>query len=225
MLDPVAQVLKTTDPLGDTSKEVYDLAGEIKASQDALGFWTTDTYNLRGWQTQTKDARGNTWTTGYDGEGNVRGVRVAEVDVQRVGGRRVVTVIPGTEQVLPADIVLLAIGFDGTEEGPLLDQLGLTRQRGAIQCGADWQTDVPGVFVAGDMHRGASLIAWSAVRFSGTVWPRRHASSCVIKTSQPMSFIRSESDSAEKPPNTTMWGAPRRVQASMAIGSSGTIPM
>jgi glutamate synthase (NADPH/NADH) small chain len=57
--------------------------------------------------------------------------------------------------------VLLAIGFEGTEEGPLLDQLGLTRERGAIPCGPDWQTEVPGVFVAGDMHRGASLIVWA----------------------------------------------------------------
>ena len=38
---------------------------------------------------------------------------------------------------------------------------GLTRKRGAIECGPDWQTDVPGVFVAGDMHRGASLIVWA----------------------------------------------------------------
>ena len=96
-----------------------------------------------------------------DGDGNVRGVRVAEVEVQRVDGRRVVTVIPGSEQELRADIVLLAIGFEGTEEGPLLDQLGLARKRGAIECGPDWQTDVPGVFVAGDMHRGASLIVWA----------------------------------------------------------------
>ena len=72
---------------------------------------------------------------------------------------------------------------------------------------------------------GATLIASSAVRFSGTVEPRRQASSCVISTSQPMSTIRPESESAEKPPKTTVCGAPRRVQASIATGSSGTIPM
>ena len=69
---------------------------------------------------------------------------------------------PGTERELPADLVLLAIGFDGTEEGPLLNQLGLARNpRGGMDCGPDWQTSVPGVFVAGDMHRGASLIVWA----------------------------------------------------------------
>jgi glutamate synthase (NADPH/NADH) small chain len=97
-----------------------------------------------------------------DGTGQVRAVRVAEVTVVRADGRRIVTVVPGTEQELPADLVLLAIGFDGTEEGPLLDQLGLPRnRRGAIDAGADWQTGAPGVFVAGDMHRGASLIVWA----------------------------------------------------------------
>ena len=55
--------------------------------------------------------------------------------------------------------------------------------------------------------------------------PRRHASSCVISTSHSMSFIRAESDSAEKPPKTTVCGAPIRAHASIAIGSSGTMPM
>ena len=72
---------------------------------------------------------------------------------------------------------------------------------------------------------GAAAIASSAIFFSGTVEPRRHASSCVISTSHFMSFARSESESAEKPPKTTVCGAPSRVHASIATGSSGTIPM
>ena len=89
-------------------------------------------------------------------------IRIVEVSVQRVDGQRIVTVVPGSERELPADLVLLAIGFEGTEEGPLLDQLGLPRnRRGGVDCGDDWQTGVPGVFVAGDMHRGASLIVWA----------------------------------------------------------------
>jgi glutamate synthase (NADPH/NADH) small chain len=80
--------------------------------------------------------------------------------VEKHDGRRVVTVVRGTERELPADLVLLAIGFEGTDAAPLLSQLGLVT-RGTIDCGPDWQTNVPGVFVAGDMHRGASLIVWA----------------------------------------------------------------
>jgi glutamate synthase (NADPH) small chain len=94
--------------------------------------------------------------------GAVRAIRVAEVTVEKRDGQRVVTVVPGTERELPADLVLLAIGFDGTEQQPLLEQFGVARnRRGAVDCDPRWQTDAEGVFVAGDMHRGASLIVWA----------------------------------------------------------------
>jgi len=97
-----------------------------------------------------------------DDAGHLRAIRLAEVSVVREGGRRVVTPVPGSERELPVELVLLAIGFAGTEEGPLLAQLGLERTaRGGLDCAEDWQTAVPGVFVAGDMHRGASLIVWA----------------------------------------------------------------
>jgi glutamate synthase (NADPH/NADH) small chain len=73
-----------------------------------------------------------------------------------------VTVTEGSERDIRAELVLLAIGFDGTEDQPLLRQFGVTRNaRGAVDARDDWQTDVEGVFVAGDMHRGASLIVWA----------------------------------------------------------------
>ncbi|MFC6020317.1 glutamate synthase subunit beta [Plantactinospora solaniradicis] len=97
-----------------------------------------------------------------DGTGQVRAVRIAEVTVEKRDGQRFLTVLPGSERELPADLVLLAIGFEGTEEQPLLDQLGVVRnRRGAIDSDAEWQAGTPGVFVAGDMHRGASLIVWA----------------------------------------------------------------
>ncbi|MEV6599524.1 glutamate synthase subunit beta [Actinoplanes sp. NPDC051346] len=97
-----------------------------------------------------------------DGQGNVTAVRVADVVVERIDGRRTVTVTPGSERDLRADLVLLAIGFEGTEQQPLLDQFGVTRNaRGAVDAREDWQTSADGVFVAGDMHRGASLIVWA----------------------------------------------------------------
>jgi glutamate synthase (NADPH) small chain len=69
--------------------------------------------------------------------------------------------VPGTARLLPADLVLLAIGFDGTDANPLCRELGLTSTvSGGINADAGWQA-APGVFVAGDMHRGASLIVWA----------------------------------------------------------------
>ena len=97
-----------------------------------------------------------------DGHGRVRAVRVADVVVERVDGRRTVTVSPGSARDIRAELVLLAIGFEGTEPQPLLDQLGVRRNaRGVVETRDDWQTDADGVFVAGDMHRGASLIVWA----------------------------------------------------------------
>jgi glutamate synthase (NADPH/NADH) small chain len=93
--------------------------------------------------------------------GQLRGVRIVEVTVERRDGQRLLTVVPGTERELPADLVLLAIGFDGTEQQPLLEQFGVSRNpRGAVDCDPQWST-AEGVFVAGDMHRGASLIVWA----------------------------------------------------------------
>jgi glutamate synthase (NADPH) small chain len=97
-----------------------------------------------------------------DGQGNVGAIRIADVMVERIDGKRTVTVAEGSERDLRADLVLLAIGFDGTEPQPLLDQFGVRRNaRGAVDVGDDWQTGVDGVFAAGDMHRGASLIVWA----------------------------------------------------------------
>ena len=96
-----------------------------------------------------------------DGHGNVAAVRVADVVVERIDGVRTVTVTPGSERDLRADLVLLAIGFEGTEDQPLLSQLGVARnRRGAMDADHAWQA-AEGVFVAGDMHRGASLIVWA----------------------------------------------------------------
>jgi glutamate synthase (NADPH/NADH) small chain len=96
------------------------------------------------------------------GDGAVGAVRIADVAVERRDGRRIVTVTEGSERDIRADLVLLAIGFDGTEDQPLLRQFGVRRNaRGAVDPRRDWQTEADGVFVAGDMHRGASLIVWA----------------------------------------------------------------
>jgi glutamate synthase (NADPH/NADH) small chain len=78
-----------------------------------------------------------------------------------VAADRTVTAIVGTEQELPADLVLLAIGFAGTQRQPVLDQLAVRLDdRHVIAVGPDWSA-APRVFAAGDATRGASLIVWA----------------------------------------------------------------
>ncbi|MFI9274435.1 glutamate synthase subunit beta [Kitasatospora sp. NPDC052896] len=92
-----------------------------------------------------------------DGEGRVRAVRLAEAEPERRRPR------PETERELPADLVLLALGFTGPEHDPALtDRLGLTfAPSGAFARDDGFGTTADGVFVAGDAGRGQSLIVWA----------------------------------------------------------------
>ena len=93
-----------------------------------------------------------------DANGNVRALMLNEVRME--AGQFVP--VPGTRKELPADLVLLALGFVGPEEGSWLDQLGVALdERGNVARTDDYRTNVDGVFVAGDMGRGQSLIVWA----------------------------------------------------------------
>jgi glutamate synthase (NADPH/NADH) small chain len=93
-----------------------------------------------------------------DSAGRVRGLDLVEVAPADSGFQAV----PGTERELPCDLVLLAMGFAGAEAGPLTDGLGVAfDSRGNVARDGKFATSVPGVFVAGDMGRGQSLIVWA----------------------------------------------------------------
>jgi len=92
-----------------------------------------------------------------DDAGVVSHLRVSEVSM--VDGR--FTPIEGTEHDIPAQLVLLAMGFTGPER-TAIEQLGLeTDARGNIARNESYETNVPGVFVCGDAGRGQSLIVWA----------------------------------------------------------------
>ena len=94
-----------------------------------------------------------------DDDGQVRALRVARTEYLP-DGRRVPT--PGTEQDIPVDLVLIAMGFTGPETETLVQQTGAdVTGRGWIARGDDYATSVPGMFVAGDAGRGQSLIVWA----------------------------------------------------------------
>ena len=93
-----------------------------------------------------------------DGNGRVRALLLHEV--RMVEGR--FEKIEGTERELPADFVFLAMGFLGPEKGTWLEQLEVAfDDRGNVVRDGRYMSTVPGVFVAGDMGRGQSLIVWA----------------------------------------------------------------
>jgi glutamate synthase (NADPH/NADH) small chain len=93
-----------------------------------------------------------------DDEGNVRALRL--VDVKFEDGR--FEEVAGTEREIPAELVLFAMGFTGPETGGLVDQLGVELDaRGNVARDDAYSSSVEGVFVAGDVGRGQSLIVWA----------------------------------------------------------------
>jgi glutamate synthase (NADPH/NADH) small chain len=93
-----------------------------------------------------------------DGNGNVKALLLHEVEM--VEGT--FTKIEGSNRELPADFVFLAMGFVGPEKGSWLEQLGVEfDERGNVRRDDNFMSSVPGVFVAGDMGRGQSLIVWA----------------------------------------------------------------
>jgi glutamate synthase (NADPH/NADH) small chain len=93
-----------------------------------------------------------------DGDGNVKAMLIHEV--QMVNGR--FEKVEGSDIEIPADLVFLAMGFVGPEKDSWLDQLGVALdEHGNVSRDDSYMTTVPGVFVAGDMGRGQSLIVWA----------------------------------------------------------------
>ncbi len=81
-------------------------------------------------------------------------------ETEYVDGRRVPK--SGTEHEIPADLVLLALGFTGPESDTIESQLGLPfDDHGNVERDAQYETSEPGVFVTGDAGRGQSLIVWA----------------------------------------------------------------
>jgi glutamate synthase (NADPH/NADH) small chain len=95
-------------------------------------------------------------------DGRVVGLRGHEVRSMMVDGRPTFEKVEGSDFELETDLVLLAMGFVGPEQGTLIEQLGLaTDLRGNVVRDDRWATSEPAVFACGDMGRGQSLIVWA----------------------------------------------------------------
>jgi len=105
---------------------------------------------IRDWSIATSKFTG-------DEQGNVR-----QLHAVRVGPPPAFEPIPGSEFALDAELVLIAMGFLGPVRNGMIEQLGVALDaRGNVAAGADYMTSVPGVFAAGDMRRGQSLVVWA----------------------------------------------------------------
>jgi glutamate synthase (NADPH/NADH) small chain len=97
-----------------------------------------------------------------DDQGNVKAIELVRVELQRSGGRMVFNEIPDSTFSLPAERVFLAMGFTGPEKPGMIEQLGVKlTDRGNVWRDENWMTSVAGVFTAGDMQHGQSLIVWA----------------------------------------------------------------
>jgi glutamate synthase (NADPH) small chain len=97
-----------------------------------------------------------------DAEGHVKKLHGSKVELIRQGGRMSFETVPETEFEMDVDLVLLAMGFLGPARKGLLENFGVKlTDRSNVWRDGNWMTSVPGVFAAGDMQRGQSLIVWA----------------------------------------------------------------
>ena len=131
-----------TDRAPQTPWPLWPLQLRVESSHEEGG--------LREWAVATAKFTG-------DESGNV-----AQLHGLRVGPPPDFAPLPGTEFTLEVDLVLLALGFTGPARNGLLGQLGVKLDpRGNVATGDDYMTSLPGLFAAGDMRRGQSLVVWA----------------------------------------------------------------
>ncbi len=159
--DTGADCLGTTHrqkPLSVHQFEIMPMPPEKRAAQTPWPLWPMqlriegahEEGGVRGWSIATSKFTG-------DENGNVK-----QLHGVQVGAPPKFEPIPGSEFVMEADLVLLAMGFMGPVSNGMLEQFGVALDaRGNVATNADYMSSVPGVFAAGDMRRGQSLVVWA----------------------------------------------------------------
>jgi glutamate synthase (NADPH/NADH) small chain len=150
---------------GAVSVQQFDLLPEPPQERAATTPWPLWPMKLRSSHAHEEGCTRD-WgisTTELLGDGAVRGLRTVRVE-SSIGtdGRMRLVPLAGTERVIDADLVLLAMGFTGPADDAVPSALGVDRSpQGTVATDAGHRTSVDGVFAAGDVRRGASLIVWA----------------------------------------------------------------
>jgi len=111
---------------------------------------------MRDWSVNTKRF------SGRDGKVETLHAVRLEFGAPDATGRRQMSEVPGSEFEVKADLVLLALGFLGPQKSGMIEQLGLKLDpRGNVLADQNYMTSIPGIFSAGDMRRGQSLVVWA----------------------------------------------------------------
>ena len=163
--DTGADCLGTAIRQGAREVLQYELLPRPSDSRSAMQPWPTypnvyrvsaahEEGGVRDYSIQTKHLSGE--------DGALKKLHAVRVEFVEENGRQVMNEVPGSEFEVECDLLLLAMGFVGPERGGLLEQLGVElTERGNVMADANKMTSVPGVFTAGDMTRGQSLIVWA----------------------------------------------------------------
>ncbi|MBF0594432.1 MAG: glutamate synthase subunit beta [Candidatus Omnitrophica bacterium] len=166
--DTGSDCVGTSNRLGAASVQQFELLSRPPAVRAGDNPWPSWAFVLR---TSTSHEEGcerdyNILTKKFSGDekGNVKKIHAVRLDwsTKDANGRPVMKEVPGSEFEIECDLVFLAMGFLGPVKGGLLEKLGVELdQRGNVKAGAGKMTSVPGVFTAGDMTRGQSLVVWA----------------------------------------------------------------
>ena len=162
--DTGADCLGTAHRQGAASVHQFELLARPPESRAASNPWPTWPQIFR---VSTAHEEGgervySVATTEFVGhDGKLTGLKGHTVEAVTENGRLTFQPVPGTEFTLECELVLLAMGFVGPEKGAV-GQLGVKlTERGTVARDENWMTNVAGVFTAGDMQRGQSLIVWA----------------------------------------------------------------
>jgi glutamate synthase (NADPH/NADH) small chain len=159
--DTGADCLGTCHRQGAKSVEQFEIMPEPPKERSPQTPWPMWPLQLRTEGAHEEGGKRN-WsiaTTRF--EGDAQG-NVTKLHAVRVGPAPKFEPIPGSEHVLEADLVLLAMGFMGPVRAGMIEQLGVNLDaRGNVATDENYMASVPGIFAAGDMRRGQSLVVWA----------------------------------------------------------------